>query len=335
MNDAYVTAMSDSGEHLRRCSPFISYGSPKLTLSQRPKGRGSDARRKGVMRAAFQDETTFETLMRMFRRQFRTFIHGLQHELQVIATAHFEDIRGTLDIVRSEHVAEESERDPQFRDRVAKETGRLQDEMRRVKMTSIERGTPFGSRATTGPPSSVRMLSSPPRPLNPDGQETEGERSARLAFEADHPDGVVHLPTSGEGRRCAWEALIGSFAAKFPHLEPPRQLDLDRSFKRLARDHPNFGMSNRNMFRVDQMASSLFEWARGRHRLSVQLGCLVPHPQRKYFPVLVPLADGVEVDARLWVYNNDCRDDEWEGAHFEGLADASVQWETEREDLTV
>lgn len=42
--------------------------------------------------------------------------------------------------------------------------------------------------------------------------------------------------------------------------------------------------------------------------------------------MLVPLGSEVELDERLWVYNDDCRDDEWEGAHFEGLADAGVDF---------
>lgn len=265
--------------------------------------------------------------MMMFRTEFRGLVTTLQQDLQAVATRHFNDIRGTLDIVRSENVAEESEKDLPFRDLVARETSRLQTEMKQIIRTSVGNTCTslmsVGGSISNATPSA--RIHSPPRPLDPAGRETEGERTARLAFETDHPNGVTHLSTSGEGRRCAWEALIGSFAAKFPRLERPSQRDFDRVLKRLARVNPDFRMHNRNMFRIDQMASVLFEWALERHQLNIQLGCVMPHPRQgegRYFAVLVSLEDSVEVDHRLWVFNNDCRDSEWEGAHFEGLADA-------------
>lgn len=188
--------------------------------------------------------------------KFRALMGNLEHELQTIATAHFDDIRGALDIVRSENVAEKSERDLEFRHRVAQETRSLQEEMKRIKMTSIERSTSLEMRSCVGSPSPARILTTPPRQLDPERRETEGERHARLVFESDYPNGVIHLTTSGEGRRCAWEALIGSFAAKFPHCERPSEADFDMGFEKRARDHPTFGMDNQNIFRVDQMATS-------------------------------------------------------------------------------
>jgi len=50
-----------------------------------------------------------------------------------VVASHLSVIEGTLDIIRSENVALESERDPEFRRRVETELRSARDEIRRIE----------------------------------------------------------------------------------------------------------------------------------------------------------------------------------------------------------
>lgn len=57
--------------------------------------------------------------MQRFRDGFRHLATGFQRDIQAKVEEQLGVIAGTLDIIRNENVAEESEREPEFRERVA------------------------------------------------------------------------------------------------------------------------------------------------------------------------------------------------------------------------
>ncbi|KAL1845937.1 hypothetical protein Daus18300_014397 [Diaporthe australafricana] len=93
-------------------------------------GSGSDRRRKGVVSRALSNETIFKDLMKEFKRRFELHANELQQEIVEVVSGHLDAVTGTLDLVREENVAEESERDPDFRRRVAEELARVREFMR-------------------------------------------------------------------------------------------------------------------------------------------------------------------------------------------------------------
>lgn len=70
--------------------------------------------------------------MKGFRRQLKALADDLQTDLVAAVETHLDVVRGTLDIIRSENVASESERDPAFRGRVQMEVGAAKDNMQRI-----------------------------------------------------------------------------------------------------------------------------------------------------------------------------------------------------------
>lgn len=67
--------------------------------------------------------------MRELRDCFKDHAKGLQQELGELVSTNLDAIRDTLDIVRKENAAEESERDPEFRQRVAHEVAKARSLM--------------------------------------------------------------------------------------------------------------------------------------------------------------------------------------------------------------
>ena len=57
----------------------------------------------------------------------------MEDSVRTTIEAHLSVIRGTLDIIRSENVALESERDPEFRRRVEREMSSIRDEIVRIQ----------------------------------------------------------------------------------------------------------------------------------------------------------------------------------------------------------
>jgi hypothetical protein len=97
------------------------------------KGNKSDTRRKDVITNRLSDETLFVSLQRSFRNRFIVLAKRLQSAVQTAVAKHLAVITNTLDMVRSENIALESERDPAFRRRVERETRTIIREVRRLQ----------------------------------------------------------------------------------------------------------------------------------------------------------------------------------------------------------
>ncbi len=98
-------------------------------------GRGSWNRRKAIINPALRDEQRLSDLMRKLRRKLGELAAQLETQALALAEAHLNTIDSTLDMVRSEHVALESERDPEFRGRVRNEVDALNEAMERILTT--------------------------------------------------------------------------------------------------------------------------------------------------------------------------------------------------------
>ncbi|KAH8664648.1 hypothetical protein BX600DRAFT_464800 [Xylariales sp. PMI_506] len=81
-------------------------------------GSGSDRRRKNIINGTVGREGLFEGLLRDFEKGFAILATELQEKLQATVRSHLDDLKATLDMVRSENVALESEKNPEFRGRV-------------------------------------------------------------------------------------------------------------------------------------------------------------------------------------------------------------------------
>lgn len=96
-------------------------------------GRGSDGRRKDIINDKLGSESLFENLMKNFRNRFRVLADELQSDIEAAVETPLDGIRRTLDIIRNENAASESEQDPEFRGRVQAEIGNAKDGIRRVQ----------------------------------------------------------------------------------------------------------------------------------------------------------------------------------------------------------
>ena len=70
--------------------------------------------------------------MRRFRNEFGDLATAFQAQVKAAVREHLDVVTGTLDILRSENVALESERDPEFRRRVGSELRRAREVMGRI-----------------------------------------------------------------------------------------------------------------------------------------------------------------------------------------------------------
>ncbi|KAK7995518.1 hypothetical protein PG990_014291 [Apiospora arundinis] len=95
-------------------------------------GTGSDSRRKGIINSVVRRDTLFKDLMSQFKGEFAKIADKLQEDLQSTVKLHLESVRVTLDMVRSENVALESERDPEYRARVQARVEMANEEIKRV-----------------------------------------------------------------------------------------------------------------------------------------------------------------------------------------------------------
>jgi|SRR3569833_349813 len=99
-------------------------------LTIRTKGGGSDSRRKAIIDRRLRDEGLFKSHHGQFKGEFVRMCQDLESRMQDTVAAHMLVLEQTLDMLRNENVALESERDPEFRRRVA-------DEIERVKETLV------------------------------------------------------------------------------------------------------------------------------------------------------------------------------------------------------
>ncbi|KAI0803895.1 hypothetical protein GGR55DRAFT_699812 [Xylaria sp. FL0064] len=100
--------------------------------ARRESGGGSDAWRKAIINAAVRRSGLFTDLLRSFKRDFNEYVGNTQERMQEVARSHFDAIRDTFDIVRSDNVALECERDPEFRRRVEERLRATKEEMRQI-----------------------------------------------------------------------------------------------------------------------------------------------------------------------------------------------------------
>lgn len=92
-------------------------------------GAGCTELWRGVVKGALANQSTFESVMRELRRSFKGHAEGLQQELSDLVSTQLGAVRATLDIVREENAAEESERHPELRQRVADEVEKARNLM--------------------------------------------------------------------------------------------------------------------------------------------------------------------------------------------------------------
>ncbi|KAK3937803.1 nuclear GTPase SLIP-GC [Diplogelasinospora grovesii] len=95
-------------------------------------GTGSFARKKDIINGRLRENELFREWMRKFRNKLRELATTLQTDVQDVVLEQLDIIRGTLDIVRSDHAATESEEDPEFRTRVEEEVRRVNAAMEQV-----------------------------------------------------------------------------------------------------------------------------------------------------------------------------------------------------------
>ncbi|KAK8096503.1 hypothetical protein PG999_012447 [Apiospora kogelbergensis] len=127
MEAAYRRCIAESG----RQTPVPKLCS-RLTKDGNMAGTGSDSRRKGIINRVVRRDTLFKDLLSQFKRGFTTVADKLQEDLQNTIELHLENVRVTLDMVRSENVALESERDPEYRARVQVRVEVANEEIKRV-----------------------------------------------------------------------------------------------------------------------------------------------------------------------------------------------------------
>jgi len=82
-------------------------------------GRGSSARKKDIINGRLGEEELYTTLMSKFRNTFRDLAVEFQRDIQARIEEQLDLIKGILDIIRSENISEEGEREPEFRERIA------------------------------------------------------------------------------------------------------------------------------------------------------------------------------------------------------------------------
>ncbi|KAI1339281.1 hypothetical protein F5Y15DRAFT_423997 [Xylariaceae sp. FL0016] len=99
-------------------------------MSCQEHGTGSHARRKAIINRVVQSDRLFRDLSSKLKTSFHALSDVFQDRISNIVSEHTDAIRGTLDIVRSENIAEESERDPEFRARVEEAVRAAKEEMR-------------------------------------------------------------------------------------------------------------------------------------------------------------------------------------------------------------
>ncbi|KAI7778217.1 hypothetical protein LA080_002482 [Diaporthe eres] len=157
------------------------------------------------------------------------------------------------------------------------------------------------------------------RELSP---ERPHEQAWRMEFESDFPHGAVEVPTSGQGRLCAWYALRNSIQHQLPGVRVPDVDELQAIYNRLAGENPEFEMGNSNTFRLDQLiitAQSYLERCEVRRRI----GLVYPFKGRRHFPYIYSQSDHLSDEPVLWLYNDNREAQSWQDAHFWGLRPAT------------
>ncbi|KAK4119755.1 P-loop containing nucleoside triphosphate hydrolase protein, partial [Parathielavia appendiculata] len=96
-------------------------------------GSGSWGRKKDIINGTLRNEAHFKNLMQKLKREFEDLASRFEDDVRSAVEEHLGVTKGTLDMVRSEHVTLESERDPEFRARVAEELGHVKEGLEQVQ----------------------------------------------------------------------------------------------------------------------------------------------------------------------------------------------------------
>ncbi|GAW26459.1 putative nuclear GTPase SLIP-GC [Rosellinia necatrix] len=96
-------------------------------------GRGSDACRKAIINSAVNQNGLFADLLRKFRKDFNEHVKNAQDRIHEAVESNLGAIQDTLDIIRSDNIALESEKDPEFRERVTAALETTKQEMERLR----------------------------------------------------------------------------------------------------------------------------------------------------------------------------------------------------------
>lgn len=125
MEGTYNEASRESG--ISQTSPVFS--NQHTSLLTNPIGGGSDRRRKATISTRFSSPNLFIDHRRQFRTKFFAISDTLQQEIKNAVTHQLAFITADLDTLRNENVVLESERNPEFRTRLATEVTRARQDM--------------------------------------------------------------------------------------------------------------------------------------------------------------------------------------------------------------
>ncbi|RWA11880.1 hypothetical protein EKO27_g3224 [Xylaria grammica] len=95
-------------------------------------GTGSDARRKSAINSGVRRNGLFLDLLKSFKTDFNEHVNNTQDGIREAVRSSFSAIQGTFDIIRSDNVALESEKDPEFRGRVERVLATTKENMKGV-----------------------------------------------------------------------------------------------------------------------------------------------------------------------------------------------------------
>ncbi|KAJ6789790.1 hypothetical protein PWT90_02340 [Aphanocladium album] len=105
---------------------------PSYNTCRRDGGSGVDRRRKNIIERAFGDEELFEGIMQKLLTQFRAIARATQDDVTAAVRRYLEKVHATMDLVRDENTAIESQRDLVFHRRVSEAMKSAQQTMRSV-----------------------------------------------------------------------------------------------------------------------------------------------------------------------------------------------------------
>lgn len=155
----------------------------------------------------------------------------------------------------------------------------------------------------------------PTRALSP---ERPQEQEWRLQFESDFPNGAIEVPTSAQGRLCAWFALRHSIHHQIPGIRVPDVEELQAIYNRLAGENPEFEMGNSDTFRLDQLILVAQTYLAQFHTQR-RIGLVYPHNGQRHFAYIYAQSDHLSNEPVLWLYNDNHDANSWRDAHFWGL----------------
>ncbi|EJP61163.1 tat pathway signal sequence [Beauveria bassiana ARSEF 2860] len=95
-------------------------------------GTGSHGRRKAIITGAFGNEDLFDGIMKKLRTEFKELAKTAQNDVTAAVQSYLSEIRNTLNLLRDENTANESQRDVAFHRRVSNALKASQETLRDV-----------------------------------------------------------------------------------------------------------------------------------------------------------------------------------------------------------